>query len=908
MGRKSNKENHCDKVVKALGRSSASKRKHLSCGGKKCQRHNPYFVDGRFINHYFGDNEYIRRREKYRICDNLYYSMSKSDVFGNKTVRPIKIKCTPPRRSNRIPNSPNPSIINVTPPTISSPSTYDSPMFLNNISHSNILHNLKVVKVSYTQVDTIPFHDDDTVSSIDSDDTVSSSSITTVPPEPLQYQQPVVSTRSTNSRKKHDCLSERILNKKKKIRIPFRKMSQRRSKSRSNDAACLIIASCLENVDALKKEGISHLRNNKVLMQHCIDFIESLKFQLQSIMGVSFASMMDTSDHDEEISNNNEIDEIENKPETTTSTVINMLTDLSRSAYERQRKSILTDFPQIEGKYIPTHYQMCKDLPRFEEVVYYPDVPLQDDVDTPTQLGNCRDICNTTIDDTSLDPFFNAPPVPIDDSGDVTVSSFIGQEKDLDFKEAIELLRKKQSESGEIRFTRLVGGMNAYVKMLVDKYKRHSIPMNESILVIDSYDGAEHRKIRGKMTGVVSFTSGICCKSSVQFGKTMAESLNLLTHHQFVGTESFRNLFPIVTEIYKQKAIIRSNDGKIEGMNERCQFFDLHDGKMLYLLTQHSLYSRLHQPFLLCGCRRGEGVKNPDHQCKLFSNDDQIKYYERSKKRYANKKKRLAMNETYGKAEHMDWIDRNNHGISHFGIHPKLLPRDELLFDTMHCRMSITRRLLNYTRDFLNRAMLNTAVQKQFCDVLSQFWSDHNCLSWILGGSFQRLVGTELFCFVANVDKVTDFMKIHIMHSDILQDLCNALLLWKDICPMMTVLKYDNDADFHFKYQVFEQTLKEFYISGVSTFLTKNPSDVGNDETFYCHVLRFYLPKLMKRLYENHGVGLGICTMQGFERRNKESKNTMRRFFNGKGNILMTNMKRLWSVFFIVRMLNHKVL
>ena len=63
-------------------------------------------------------------------------------------------------------------------------------------------------------------------------------------------------------------------------------------------------------------------------------------------------------------------------------------------------------------------------------------------------------------------------------------------------------------------------------------------------------------------------------------------------------------------------------------------------------------------------------------------------------------------------------------------------------------------------------------------------------------------------------------------------------------------------------------------------------------------MLRFYLPKLMKRLYENHGVGLGICTMQGFERRNKESKNTMRRFFNGKGNILMTNMKRLWSVFF----------
>ena len=46
-----------------------------------------------------------------------------------------------------------------------------------------------------------------------------------------------------------------------------------------------------------------------------------------------------------------------------------------------------------------------------------------------------------------------------------------------------------------------------------------------------------------------------------------------------------------------------------------------------------------------------------------------------------------------------------------------------------------------------------------------------------------------------------------------------------------------------------------------------------------------------------HGVGIGVFIVQGFERRNKESKNTFRRFNNGKGNILLQNIRRLRDVF-----------
>ena len=44
-------------------------------------------------------------------------------------------------------------------------------------------------------------------------------------------------------------------------------------------------------------------------------------------------------------------------------------------------------------------------------------------------------------------------------------------------------------------------------------------------------------------------------------------------------------------------------------------------------------------------------------------------------------------------------------------------------------------------------------------------------------------------------------------------------------------------------------------------------------------------------------MGLGIFTMQGFERRNKESKNTLRRFCNKNGDYLTQNLRRLYWIF-----------
>ena len=82
----------------------------------------------------------------------------------------------------------------------------------------------------------------------------------------------------------------------------------------------------------------------------------------------------------------------------------------------------------------------------------------------------------------------------------------------------------------------------------------------------------------------------------------------------------------------------------------------------------------------------------------------------------------------------------------------------------------------------------------------------------------------------------------------------------------------------------FKRNLNLSYKVGGRSFLTKDNNDIEGDETFYMHCLNFYMPMIAEVTLDRHKMGLGIFTMQGFERRNKESKNTLRRFCNMRGN------------------------
>ena len=84
--------------------------------------------------------------------------------------------------------------------------------------------------------------------------------------------------------------------------------------------------------------------------------------------------------------------------------------------------------------------------------------------------------------------------------------------------------------------------------------------------------------------------------------------------------------------------------------------------------------------------------------------------------------------------------------------------------------------------------------------------------------------------------------------------------------------------------------LKDDIRSG--TFLVKNRT---SSETFYMHVLRYYLPLIAEETFSRHNVGVGVFNIQGFERRNRDSKRCMELFSNSKGNKTVNNMKRLFD-------------
>ena len=113
----------------------------------------------------------------------------------------------------------------------------------------------------------------------------------------------------------------------------------------------------------------------------------------------------------------------------------------------------------------------------------------------------------------------------------------------------------------------------------------------------------------------------------------------------------------------------------------------------------------------------------------------------------------------------------------------------------------------------------------------------------------------------------------------------------------MTRIEDNNVEDYKQKIKDYKQHAEDFYKAGKNTFLSEGVH-IGSKETFYMHVLRYYIPIFAEEVFTEHGLGIGIFNMQGFERRNKESKNCLNRFSNMKGNICMNNLLRLYDIFY----------
>ena len=459
----------------------------------------------------------------------------------------------------------------------------------------------------------------------------------------------------------------------------------------------------------------------------------------------------------------------------------------------------------------------------------------------------------------------------------------------------------------KINGAKIKGTYQNYLQLMMKKHEEKLTTVSGDFIVIDSYDGAEHSRNDEGRTNVLSYSSQVFNNQTLAMGTSTSSSFNILTWMQMVGEEKPANIFPVVKDHYDEKHRMRSASSVVE--NCTFNYYDCHDGKMLYILTQHGLWNRKFAPFLLCKCKRGDAVESNTHECQIISNEEQVTLYSRSERRFNRAKDKHG--EGYSRGDHMDWADKNNNGVTHFGIHPNKLRRDGIRFDIFHLRSAITRLLLNYLRRFIRAQTCST--MEAFAEILSNAWGPYHMSLWKCNKALTSLKGKQILKFIKTIPKVVEFLYENFVDTEKLKAFCNALEKWNWISAFIsitTVVKLDatpseeseQKADYVQKLDLFDQNVRTFYECGAKTFLTR--SKVGDSETFYAHVLRCYLPKHARTTWETHSLGLGVFNMQGFERRNKESKNTMRRFTNKKGNMALQNMKRLWYVFFMVQHLS----
>lgn len=58
---------------------------------------------------------------------------------------------------------------------------------------------------------------------------------------------------------------------------------------------------------------------------------------------------------------------------------------------------------------------------------------------------------------------------------------------------------------------------------------------------------------------------------------------------------------------------------------------------------------------------------------------------------------------------------------------------------------------------------------------------------------------------------------------------------------------------------MYNRWIKIFYELVFVTFMTK--TDKGDEETFYLHVLIYYMPEIIKDTWNKYELGIGIYTM-----------------------------------------------
>ena len=176
------------------------------------------------------------------------------------------------------------------------------------------------------------------------------------------------------------------------------------------------------------------------------------------------------------------------------------------------------------------------------------------------------------------------------------------------------------------------------------------------------------------------------------------------------------------------------------------------------------------------------------------------------------------------------------------------------------------------------------------------------CLGlWRLNKPVTQLLGVKIKAFIFKFPEIATLMRSResgLRQTEEIVSFAKALDLWYSIEHHLKRAKVTKEEvdEFPSVLEKFETNIISFYECGTDTFLSGN--EVGEDETFYIHTLKYYILARARKTWKDHKCGIGVFTMQGFKRRNKESKNILRQFNNMKNQMLSQILKQFWDSFF----------
>ena len=155
--------------------------------------------------------------------------------------------------------------------------------------------------------------------------------------------------------------------------------------------------------------------------------------------------------------------------------------------------------------------------------------------------------------------------------------------KDLDVGGALKRIKK---DTIGIEGAKIEGKYIDYLNLMIKKHQSNERQVKGEVIVIDSYDGAEHYTSNATKASITSYNSQIFAKSMQHDEEEIstAESFNILTWQQILADEKLENIIPVVESIYEEKSQLMERTNSI--VNEcNFNFYDMHDAKMLYLIS-----------------------------------------------------------------------------------------------------------------------------------------------------------------------------------------------------------------------------------------------------------------------------------------------------------------------------------